>query len=292
MAVFDKLFVIKRWDIGYGFKNISSPQDIQGVTFSLIKSKLNEWYADPFCVSENGNYYIFCEVFHQRTGRGNIGVFEYKKEKFKKCHIVIDEPFHMSYPNVFKHNGRWFMIPETSEKRELRLYEATDFPFKWKLCKVLANNVKYVDSTLLFLSEEKAFIFCYQLCDDANKLLTFEIDMDSYEMTLIDVIKDTDMSLRPGGNFLKNTHFISQMNIHFYGEALIFRKIKDCTLLEKSSVLFCNDFLNFKKRNRYCGVHTFNMGDDFYVVDLLKKSFSIMKPFYFLSRRLIKNGKK
>ena len=132
MNVINKLFIMQRWDIGYCFETVDSIEKLKTTRFAIIKSSNKEWYADPFCINYNKHFYIFCEVFHQKSGKGNIGVFEYANGKFSKCNIIIDEPFHMSYPNVFMHNDRWYMIPETSAQREVRLYEAEDFPYKWK----------------------------------------------------------------------------------------------------------------------------------------------------------------
>ena len=48
---------------------------------------------------------------------------------------IIREPFDMSYPSVFKHKERWYMIPETWKDYNIILYTATRFPFEWKRLK-------------------------------------------------------------------------------------------------------------------------------------------------------------
>ena len=42
---------------------------------------------------------------------------------------IINEPFHMSFPNVFKFENEFYMMPENSESNQLRLYNAVDFPY-------------------------------------------------------------------------------------------------------------------------------------------------------------------
>ena len=89
--------------------------------------------ADPFMVRENNTWYMFFEVVHARTNQGNLGYavsedglhWQYQK-------IVIDEPFHMSYPCVFKWQGGYYMIPETNEANAVLLYKAEAFPSKWQ----------------------------------------------------------------------------------------------------------------------------------------------------------------
>ena len=40
------------------------------------------------------------------------------------------------------------MIPETNEANEIRLYQAVNFPLKWKLNQVLMRNVSAVDTVV------------------------------------------------------------------------------------------------------------------------------------------------
>jgi|26BtaG_2_1085354.scaffolds.fasta_scaffold01111_5 hypothetical protein len=40
------------------------------------------------------------------------------------------------------------MIPESSAKKDIQLYAATDFPLKWELKKILMDDVVAVDTTI------------------------------------------------------------------------------------------------------------------------------------------------
>jgi len=88
--------------------------------------------ADPFMVHEGDTWYMFFEVVHARSNQGNIGFatsadgFDWKYQK-----IVLDEPFHLSYPLVFEWEGEYYMIPETNEANAVLLYRADSFPAEW-----------------------------------------------------------------------------------------------------------------------------------------------------------------
>ena len=41
---------------------------------------------------------------------------------------MLKEPFHLSYPYVFKHKGTYYMIPESRAAGAVRLYRARSFP--------------------------------------------------------------------------------------------------------------------------------------------------------------------
>jgi len=59
---------------------------------------------------------------------------------------VLDEPFHLSYPCVFKTDGQIWMIPESWESGSVRLYRSVLFPTEWVFVKTLLNG-QYVDTT-------------------------------------------------------------------------------------------------------------------------------------------------
>ncbi len=42
----------------------------------------------------------------------------------------------------------YYMIPESSAKKDIQLYAATDFPLKWELKKILMDDVVAVDTTI------------------------------------------------------------------------------------------------------------------------------------------------
>ena len=118
--------------------------------FEVLEPTLHRWYADSFPFVENGREYIFVEIMDDANGeKGTIGVIDLQDNKgFVE---IINEPFHMSFPNTFKFKNDIYMMPETSEANQLRLYKAVDFPYKWELqllrqrtilCTLLARNFR------------------------------------------------------------------------------------------------------------------------------------------------------
>jgi len=106
--------------------------------------------ADPFMIFKDSLWYMFFEIIHAKTNKGKIGCaiskngynWEYKQ-------VVLDEPFHLSYPYVFLWEGTYYMIPESSERGMVVLYRSVSFPFQWERVTTLLNK-GYVDSSFLF----------------------------------------------------------------------------------------------------------------------------------------------
>ncbi|WP_243439284.1 hypothetical protein [Fundidesulfovibrio soli] len=105
-------------------------------------------WADPLFFSRGGRSWLFIEEIPP-SGRGVISVMDFDGKAFGPPRRVLEEPFHLSYPNVFEHGGEVYMLPETSQAGQVRLYRATDFPGGWVLDRVLLEGLRAVDATLV-----------------------------------------------------------------------------------------------------------------------------------------------
>lgn len=88
--------------------------------------------ADPFLLPHGGEWHLFFEVLHRGTSLGEIGwASSADARRWTYRGIVLREPFHLSYPHVFAHEGAVFMTPETLGAGAIRLYRADPFPTRW-----------------------------------------------------------------------------------------------------------------------------------------------------------------
>jgi hypothetical protein len=63
--------------------------------------------------------------------------------------VVLEEPWHLSYPQVFARDGEVWMIPEASAENRLLLYRADRFPDRWVREAVLIEGAELSDATLI-----------------------------------------------------------------------------------------------------------------------------------------------
>ncbi len=105
--------------------------------------------ADPFMVKHGDTWHMFVEVMDDEEHQGDIGLATSPDGFDWQWHsIVLDEPYHLSYPQVFQHEGVWFMLPETQWVNAVKLYKADPFPTKWVEAADLLEGA-YFDCTLL-----------------------------------------------------------------------------------------------------------------------------------------------
>lgn len=89
--------------------------------------------ADPFMVESDGRRHLFFEVM-PRDSRHGVIAHAHSQDglRWQYDAIVLREPFHLSYPYVFAHDGGVYMVPECAQSGSVRLYRAESFPGGWR----------------------------------------------------------------------------------------------------------------------------------------------------------------
>jgi hypothetical protein len=139
---------LKQWILMYSFDNQGMPPFGLEHYHPIIPPKDRLW-ADPHVIQKDGMYYVFIEELIYREVKGHISCLTIDHAgNFTPPRPVIIQPYHLSYPFVFCHQDKYFMVPETSENRTIELYECVQFPDRWQRVRVLMDNVWAVDATL------------------------------------------------------------------------------------------------------------------------------------------------
>ena len=126
-----------------------------------------EFVADPFLFEHDECVWLFCETVNNEW-KGRIECFKYDNGKWTPVGVVLDRPWHMSYPQVFEEDGHIYMIPEQSNlgKGDVSLYEAVKFPYRWEKVKTLINR-PFADATLLRRGGHY-YLACYTIPPDES----------------------------------------------------------------------------------------------------------------------------
>ena len=104
--------------------------------------------ADPFAIQVDGSHYVFVEELPYKSGKGVISVYRVSPTEAQRIGIVLNEPYHLSFPFLFRYREDIYMIPESAADRSIKLYRATRFPEEWALEKVIAADVAAVDTVV------------------------------------------------------------------------------------------------------------------------------------------------
>ena len=104
--------------------------------------------ADPFLLRVDDSWHLFFEILNDSNNQGDIGYATSENGlNWTYQQIVLDEPYHLSYPYVFEWQGDYYMVPETYQENSIRLYRAVSFPTEWKFVTTLVTGLPYVDAS-------------------------------------------------------------------------------------------------------------------------------------------------
>ena len=265
-----------RWGVAFKFTNWRNLVMWKAIK---IENPINRFLADPFVISKNGKTYCFVEDFDYFLSRGCISLYELNETKAISYGKIISEPFHMSYPYVFEYQSKFYMVPETSQNRDIRLYEAEEFPRKWKFLKTIFKDIDAADTTIF---EKDGLWWLFTNIDPVNsgdhgtELFIFYSDNPLSEKWTSHpknpVICDS-LKARMGGILFDNTFIyrISQkQGFNIYGKATNINKIvhlSTTNYLEELEFTIEPNFFNNLK-----GTHHIHGNSNVTVFDFVEKS--------------------
>jgi hypothetical protein len=140
----------QQWFIAYRRRGDTLPS---GETFdgaTVLVPPRDRFYADPCVVDRRGSSYLFFEEFDFARQKGVVSCTRLAANGDRTPpQVVLERPYHLSYPFVFFVGEDAFMLPETAANGAIELYRAVSFPDEWELDAVLVRDVRAVDPTLI-----------------------------------------------------------------------------------------------------------------------------------------------
>lgn len=153
--IWHKIAFVEQWQI----LTTNAPDDmLTPEAYNQLPLPKDRFWADPFAIHRGDKDYIFVEELRFKSGKGDIAVLEHRNGKLLDAKTIISEPYHMSYPYVFEHEGDLFMVPETRQNRTIEIWKNTSFPESWTKVSDLMTDVSAGDTTL-FRHEGRWWMF-------------------------------------------------------------------------------------------------------------------------------------
>ncbi len=240
---------------------------------SLVPPKDRYW-ADPFVVARENRYYVFVEEKIYATGRGRIACLTLDREcNLLSSEVVLEQPYHLSYPFLFEYLGEIYMLPETAQNRTLDLYRCTSFPEHWELERTLMSGVYAVDATLLDYGG-RWWLFTNIKENGGSSLDSLYLFYAAHPLAAHwnphphnPIVKDISCA-RPAGRIFRHGQDLirpAQDSSRRYGRALKFKRI--LRLNEKDYVEETVSSFEPPARSKILAAHTFNQGGGLTVID-------------------------
>ena len=247
---------------------------------NIITNPKNSFLADPFVVEHKNKDYIFLEEYNFSKKKGIISVYENKNNIFKRIGIALEENFHLSFPFIFMYENKFYMMPETKESNEIRIYESDNFPMEWKLKKTIMKSIKAADSMIFEFNNYWWLITTFSNTEhntDSELQVFYSLNGPLTDNWIgfknNPVIIDPDLGRNAGIFFDNNKIYRASQSYGFnsYGKKInvneIIKLAPDIYEEKKYSTIEPEFFKNIK------GIHHIHSNNKFTVFDYCKREF-------------------
>jgi hypothetical protein len=184
---------------------LSQPADVRNPVLTVldVTDAPAHFLADPFMVYEAETYYMFFEIYNLDTRQGDLSVATSRDGRnWTYQQIILDEPFHLSYPYVFKWEGGYYLVPESYEANSVRLYRAKEFPHTWQYVATLLEGRDFLDNSLAYYNDYWWLFSSFEGNDTLRLYYAADLYGPWQEHPLSPIIEGNLHHARPGGRVL------------------------------------------------------------------------------------------
>ena len=286
---FQRMKTCEYWVIAYrkrsGEKSLLHHDGTAG--FRLLSGRKYVTQADPFLYSHQGKTWLFYERQNLTDMKGTLWCRNLDDAP-EKALPVLEEPFHLSYPQVFRYGRYTYLLPEPRNAGEGRLYRCIRFPGEWERVEQVLD-LAAVDTTLFPAPPQTAQTaaglrgyYAFTYTQGRLEIYFCRVEDERFHIVKREKIYASAPSktLRPGGAVIEE-------------DGACYRPVQDCTDYY-GQALFLNaidrlDRQGFAEHTyrtikpqqleipgvHPVGIHTYNRNGTYEVIDILHREISL-----------------
>ena len=216
-----------RWEIGFVEGGLSAVMGKDPLKIQWLKHPYRDrWFADPFVLDvTDSEISILAEEFRYETRKGRIALLVVDRQNYvlKSMSIALETATHLSFPEIWREDGRVYVCPESWQSGELSLYE-----LKGERCDVGARLVICEESmadAVLTKRFGKLQLFSVK-ANDKLRIYNFDAETERFVMSYEKPFGKA--TARNAGDFFEyegQVYRPAQVCIDRYGEAVEIQKV-------------------------------------------------------------------
>lgn len=281
--IINMLFYHESWDIMLIKDNGTHlfPDNTLEILNKSAAQQLKKKYtfqADPFLIEKDDKLYVFYEAFSFRNSKGTLRCRILDRELTEIDDVKLegfdDLRCHLSFPFLININNQLFMIPESSERKEVILFQSIEFPARWKQVKVLISDIELTDNIFISINEA-----CYLLSTTMdNEIIIHSADhIYGQWQRITPSLKVSNPHHRGAGASYQvenKMYFLTQeCTPETYGKSIYIKELvtlNDANF-DENLIEQINSSINHSD-----GVHTLNFSNNYIVYDTKINQFSFL----------------
>lgn len=261
-----------KWNLAFVEEGLDEIVRSKSVKAHYMKgNNSKQWFADPFILDVTPEHIIcLVEELSYKTMKGRIAklVIDRRTYKLQKVKILLDLSTHLSFPFIFRKNGKIFILPENSASGCSTIYEYNPLDDTLASHSVISNR-PFTDATL-FSHEDKVYLLTTQRpLQNGNVLDIYDFNIETLSASnnpIQSVTFNNNRARNAGEIFMANGKFYrpAQDCNGGYGKGVILQELK----ITAKGMEF-EDYCSFYPDSwvYHMGYHTFNSYKGLTVLD-------------------------
>lgn len=277
-----------RWEIGFVEGGIDAVMEQASLKVNWLQHGYKDrWFADPFILDvTDSEIWVLAEEYCYETKKGRIALLVVDRGtcELKSLEIVLEEKTHLSFPAIWRENGKVFVYPESWQSGMLSCYEYRNEHCTLSLKRVICDES--VADAIMTERFGRRQLFAVR---ENDKLRIYDFDVPTGHFKLSYEKPFEKATARNGGDFFEYKGKIyrpAQVCVDHYGEALEIQKVI-CDDNENFCFVPCKTLYS-NHASLDCGLHTLNFYKGMAVIDvhgwnnaIAVRSIKAMKKLYF-----------
>ena len=270
--MFQKL-ASSRWNLAFVNEDIESILSGKPIHFTKVRNPFADkyWFADPFILDVANEYIsVLAEAMPSTSHKGVIALLTISRKEMTitDVEVILEEPWHLSFPNIMHKDGKIYVYPESAHGNKLYLYELTkDSNGKTNLTRVktLCNDVIWDNEINSFFGEP--LLFTAHQNDFNLDIYSWNKDNELFEY--FESVSSDQQNMRMAGALIPHKgkiYYPSQISTPYvYGKAV---EIREISHINGKWNLHHIRYVKPPKGLLYRGLHTFNTYLGMTIVDI------------------------
>ncbi len=248
----------------------------------------NRYFADGFALKGEGRLLLVFEDYNYRTRKAVISSSWYteRDSSFTEPAPILEEPWHLSYPLLFRADGQTWCLPESLNHGSIELYRLDQATGKLHHHRTLLKDVSAADPTLVFHQNHWYLFFTPANATNIELHIWHADTLEGiFEPHELNPVKADVSNSRPAGPFFTldgKLYRPAQDCSHTYGGRVVINEVKLLTDTEFLEM----QVTSLRPPVGYTGLHTISFAGDYLYFDCKKPVFSPASSVWQLKRRL------
>ncbi len=289
----NELFYCENWQLGIIkartadiLGSLQYDIDLEEVDFLAAKNS-DHYFADGFAVKDGERLLLLFENYSYKNRMGHLSSvwFNEREYTFTEPVTILKEPWHLSYPFVFKYKGATYCLPECKDHKNVELYKLDTVSMKLVHVRTLIKDIEAVDPSLIY-HQNRWYLFFTAGYATNTELHIWHADEleDEFKPHVLNPVKSNVSNSRPAGSL-------------FYLDGKLYRPSQDCSrsyggriIINEVKILSEESFLEstvnvLEPPEGFQGIHNLSFAGDSMLFDCKKMKFSPANFFYQLKRK-------